>query len=556
MSLKEYVVTLKNKEDLDKFYNDMETRGGPRFIPSRSVDCVERRPISRSTNYRLSDSEANLIKNDSRVLAVELTDRDQGLLFKPHRIITSSLWNKSNTVSATHMNWALLRCVEGQQRSNWGSNGTTNVSGSVTFTSTGKNVDVVIVDGNINPDHPEFAVNTDGTGGSRVVQFNWFSLNSQVTGGAAGTYLYEPYVDPSYPDDNGDGQSDRSTDNDHGAHVAGTVAGNTYGWAKDANIYNINPYGSAPSYTSYFIDYIRAWHASKPINPVTGLRNPTITNHSYGIASTVQASSINQIRYRNTIYTGPFNSAQLFSYGIDNYDISGTTYVEIPRRSSSAFEQSYIDAMNEGIIFVGSAGNEYSKIMNFSSDPADDYNNYFTVGSTTYYYARGTISAIPNFICVGSVGSLTDDSKSSFSNCGPRVDIYAPGHFINSAVNSSIGVTVGDTRNSSYRITKKSGTSMSSPQVCGLLACLAESWPRMTQTDALEYIQSFAKLNQMFDSAGGTSDYSSLQGSENRYLYYFKERQEEGQIFPKINQGLRKSSGNVWPRSKIYRYGS
>ena len=29
-------------------------------------------------------------------------------------------------------------------------------------------------------------------------------------------------------------------------------------------------------------DYLRAFHRYKPINPETGLRNPTITNHSWG----------------------------------------------------------------------------------------------------------------------------------------------------------------------------------------------------------------------------------------------------------------------------------
>ena len=50
-------------------------------------------------------------------------------------------------------------------------------------------MDVVIVDAHINPDHPEFAVNSDGTGGSRVNQFNWFQYNS-VLGYSNGTYTY------------------------------------------------------------------------------------------------------------------------------------------------------------------------------------------------------------------------------------------------------------------------------------------------------------------------------------------------------------------------------
>ena len=50
----EYIVTLNNKDDLDEFYYDMETPGGNLYIPNRSVDIVNRRPISRNTHYNLT----------------------------------------------------------------------------------------------------------------------------------------------------------------------------------------------------------------------------------------------------------------------------------------------------------------------------------------------------------------------------------------------------------------------------------------------------------------------------------------------------------------------
>ena len=112
-----------------------------------------------------------------------------------------------------------MRCYEGQTRSNWGSNGTSTVSGTIdTGSLDGTGVDVVIVDGLFDPAHPEFAVNSDGTGGSRVVQYNWIGYQS-------GTYNYGSYT---------------GSDPRHGCHVAGTVAGNTQGWARKAAIYNIN----------------------------------------------------------------------------------------------------------------------------------------------------------------------------------------------------------------------------------------------------------------------------------------------------------------------------
>ena len=550
MQEREYVVTLHKHEDLGSFYDDMETPGGALFIPDRAIPVSARRPVSRNTHYRLTDEEAALIRNDHRVMAVELSIEELGLKIKPSWTQSTNFWNKSNSVSASFKNWGLLRSVEGVQRASWGSDGINNASGEINVTASGKYVDVVIVDGHMNPNHPEFAVNADGTGGSRVQQYNWFELNPTVIFDVPGTYAYTPYVDPTYPDGNLDGYSDRTTDNDHGTHVAGTAVGNTQGWARDANIYNISPYSSSPSSTGYFLDYIKVWHQTKSINPITGVKNPTVTNHSYGIFFSADITTIVTVRYRGTVYNGPFTSAQLSGYGI--YNSLGVAYVN---GRNTALEQDMIDLMAAGVIAVGAAGNQYSKIANPSASLSDDYNNYFAVGSTNYFYLRGTITSAVGMICVGAIGSSIDDSKFVSSNCGPRVDIYAPGRHIMSSVNSNIGVYSNDVRNTLYFITKKSGTSMASPQVAGVLACLAETWPRLTQDQALTYLANRSKLNQITAGTGGPADYTDLQGSANRFLYFYKERPDTGQVGPKINQGLRPTSGQTWPRPKIYRYG-
>jgi hypothetical protein len=550
MQEREYVVTLYKHEDLEDFYNDMETPGGALFIPDRAIPVNNRRPVSRNTNYKLTDEEAELVRQDPRVMAVELTIEEAGLKIVPSWTQSSTFWNKSNSVSSSHKNWGLLRSVEGVQRPSWGSNGINNVTAEINVTASGKHVDVVIVDGHINPNHPEFAVNNDGTGGSRVQQYNWFELNPIVLFDSPGTYVYPPYVDPSYPDFDLDGYSDRTTDNDHGAHVAGTFAGNSQGWARDANIYNISPYTSSPSSTGYFLEYLKVWHQTKPINPITGRRNPTISNHSYGIAGAADITTISSVRYRGTIINGPFTSAQLSNYGI--YNTSGVAFIN---QRNTSLEQDLIDLMAAGVIVIGSAGNQFSKISNVSASVADDYNNYFTIGVNAYFYLRGTITSAVGAICVGAVGSSIDDSKFVSSNCGPRVDVYAPGRHIMSSVNSNIGVFSNDTRNTAYYLTKRSGTSMASPQVAGVLACLAETWPRLTQSQAVAYIHRQSKLNQLTSGTGGPSDYTDLQGSVNRFLYFYKERPDAGLVGPKNNQGLRPTSGQAWPRSKIYRYG-
>lgn len=544
--MKEYVVTLRSYDDLDEFYTDMETSGGSLTIPDRSCHCSLRRTISRNTHYMLTEEEASQVKQDPRVLDVISKDELDSITTAPRYSQTSTAWSKSSAISNTHRNWGLLRCVNGEQISGWGSNGTTSQSGTITVTSSGKNVDVVIVDGHLNPNHPELALNSDGTGGSRVNQYNWYQHTNELGLGANGTYTYPSGATLQNPSDN------------HGMHVAGTVCGNTQGWARDSNIYNISPYSNAENpntlgYT-YTFDYVRAFHRNKSVNPTTGIKNPTICNNSWGSYYTITKSTINQIFWRGSAYTSNLtNNATLASYGL--VDTTSTLlYVDAWTTSLVADIE---DAINEGIIMVGAAGNSDMKI---DSSGGTDYNNYIVWNSVNVrYYHRGSwnVSA-NNSICVGAASALINDSKATFSQCGPRIDVYAPGDNIISClhdgtVSGGTITTVTDSRNGSYVLGKYDGTSMASPQVCGILACALEQYPRMKPAESVNYIQSYAKQSQMYDSAGSYTDTTSLQGSENRYLFFYKERKESGVLQPRDTFKPRPSNGQVWPRrSSLY----
>lgn len=547
--LKEYIVTLKNRDDLDAFYEDMETPGGNLYIPDRAVECANRREISRNTHYMLSDAEVEELKNDPRVMFVELTPEQRGIVVTRSYTQTGN-FNKSGELNASYRNWGLLRCVERQQRANWGVDGTQNINDTIRVTTQGKNVDVVIVDGHFNPSHPEYAVNNDGTGGSRVIQYNWFQPGSN--------YVYAPYT--------GTGAEG---DNNHGAHVAGTACGNTQGWARSANIYNINPYSTNPNgdiSTSLF-DYIRAFHNSKAINPATGRRNPTITNNSWGYAYLVDAANITEVNYRGQTYSAPFpvsGVGSLEDFGlITQLRQSGQVLINalvIPARVGSV-EQDIVDAIADGIIVVGAAGNEYAT-LGAPNDP--DWNNYVTAGGTQFYTSDlgtpgGAIRQDLSYatICVGSVDIYTNDRKSDFSNRGARIDIWAPGSGIQSSVNSG-GIL--DSRNALYTQDVYSGTSMASPQVCGVLACALEMYPSMNNDQARSYLIANATQNQVANpNAGGPfgssvrADPTNLLDSPNRFLAHKQERPVTGSVYPKTDYFLRPTSGQVYPRTRIKR---
>lgn len=539
----EYIVTLKDFEDLKDFYNDMESDSGSECVPKHSVKCCCRRPMSRNTHYDLTPEEAEKLKNDPRVLGVYPSAKQLGLEITPMFIQTESSWDKSTTNNSTHKNWCLLRSVEGEQRPNWGSNGTTSQSGTIRVNAEGKNVDIVIVDGMIDPSHPEFS---DGTGGSRVIQYNWFQHN---LGNGVGTYVYTPYVSSNV---------DRTDDNNHGAHVAGTVAGNSQGWARKANIYNINPYTTDINNIDIelVIDYIRAFHASKPVNQETGRRNPTICNHSWGFSFRTDIADISAVNYRGQIFTGPFTNQQLNDFGIPTTLFpapGGGIYRAVTPARYSPIDADIEDAIAEGIIMVGAAGNSRTKADIVGGI---DYNNYYVSQPFAYFYHEGSSPAAANgCICVGAVSTLVNETKATFSNCGPRVDIYAPGAGIMSSLNAITSRWPGtdDPGNNSYKIGKANGTSMASPQVAGVLACALEIYPNLSQSRARDYIIDYSKKNQLTDTGGGYTDNTSLQGSENRYLFYFEERLSAGNMFPKINFLQRRLSKQAFPRPRIRR---
>lgn len=552
--LKEYIVTLHNREDLESFYDDMETPGGNLYIPDRKVELTSRRPISRNTHYMLTEEEAIEVKNDPRVWDVESMDFMVANLPKPNGYsIENGAFDKSAFFSLSYINWGIARHVSELNSANWGTDGVSTLNETVTITASGKNVDVVIVDGHFDPAHPEFAVNSDGTGGSRVQQINWFNY------GGSGNYVYTPYVDA--------GDANLTNDNNHGCHVAGTVAGNTQGWARDANIYNINPYGTNPNGSAASVarfDYIRQWHNTKAVNPSTGRRNPTITNHSYGSvipttgydASTGAINPINRIVYRGVDYNPgrDLNISELNARGVYGSNVNA---IEIPAWFT-AYNADVEDAIADGVIIVSAAGNGSWKIVKSGNQ---DYNNlfyydYFGFSQGPYALHRddGAVGALGNdsgSIIVGSLNTTTDERKSSFSECGDAVTIYAAGGNIQSSVHTP---GVADSRNTSYYQTLKNGTSMASPQVCGILALLAETKPGITQSEARQWLIDNGVKDEMFDSgADDATDVTSLQGAPNLLVRWINQRKESGATYPLQTTGARSLYKVKYPRRRIKR---
>ena len=78
---------------------------------------------------------------------------------------------------------------------------------------------------------------------SRFVEYDWYAQhNAQVIGGLDSDGLSSPGSNYTYANATALGQEAY-----HGTHVMSTAGGRYYGWAKEANLYNINLFPTAVS---------------------------------------------------------------------------------------------------------------------------------------------------------------------------------------------------------------------------------------------------------------------------------------------------------------------
>jgi len=549
---KEYVVTLYNKEDLQQFYNEMKLTG---------FTLALERPLSRNTHYIMTEEQAEQLRQDPRVWGVEAVDSFQ---IRPQTTVNYSSYSKSGifwkddtvgaaTISVTDLQWGHLHCagVSNQRRKySFGTGQQENVGDSVNVYNSGQHVDIVIVDDPVSYDCNEFR--SPSTNNSRFVEYQWFNeLNSYVASiDDDGQSL--PTGSISY-------YSNGSNPQFHGVHVTGTAAGKYYGWAREANIYNLAVTASWQSGQSVpallIFDYLRAFHKYKPINPTTGKRNPTITNHSYGGIvympnNNFRISGVSSIYYRGNIYTsGNPGPSGWTEYGLTT-DFGLVWGLDAYPSWNAAVTADVQDAIDDGVVIIGAAGNDNLMI----ADPTDqDWNNYVvTTNSQVVYYNRGAWPNSPDSgaITVGALSSYSDFRRSTYTQYGPGIDVFAPGDNIISSFNS-LGLYDSKYGGPDYYYAID-GTSMASPQVCGAIAVAATGKERYTQSDARNYLNKTSVENDMTfnSSGGGFTDVTCSKGSPNLYLYIDTLRKTSGHI--EEIKGERLTSGQVFPRRKSY----
>lgn len=493
---KKYTVTAKSPELSIDILHDLVIDGvRSETVPDRGVEVSDLRYINAyNTEYLLSDEEAEALRQDNRVESVEAIEEVPIAI----NAFQSGNFTKSPG-SGEVFNWGLIRHTNS---TNVYESGSSSDGMTYDYVLDGTGVDVVIIDTGIQADHPEFL---DDNGNSRVRQIDWFSAS-----GVSGSMPSNHYTDFQ----------------GHGTHVASTVAGKTFGWARNADIYSIKILKSAldPNAVisvSNALDCVLGWHLNKTN------KRPTVVNNSWGYIifnrafekgfSFSQAGGtlypVNGGVYRGQSWTGGsldstkgHSSSDRYGYPINSVD------VDISQLSDA------------GVFVCNSAGNSSLKL---DINGGNDFNNTINLSGlgNLFYHRPGSPKVINGVgFQVGSMGTGVtsgNDNKSSFSNSGPAVGVYSAGSSVVGAM-SNVNEYISSSyhANSSFKQGVLSGTSMASPQIAGIAALILQAYPNWTPAQVYSYIvnNSTAGMN----NTGLDNDYTNsttIHGSPNRIAY-------------------------------------
>lgn len=429
------------------------------------------------------------------------------------------------------------------------------------------NVDVVVMDSGIDPNHDEFK---DENNNSNVVLFDWTQLSNSL-----GNQIVSSQPADYYEDQDG-----------HGTACASLIAGKKHGFAKNAKIYFLRERGLSGKTNMFTVnqclELMLAFQKAKKLN-LYGLNSsrPTVFSNSWGYSGPFLAddldSSTNNVNFCFSFDRGKnsyswnnlpgVNSSTdayfrlivaegvhvLASAGNDNvylkndpcesinlhYFQRNNSWYVIPRTSSNqnsySVNSSYVSSAGVSYVYAGWAraylysspgpGINQSKelypiIIVGDVSPLGDFpsseNSYWSGGNiiSAHNVLKNTTSE--SRILKNNVRYRNSSGpffiKSAYSSFGPDVDIYAPGNAAWAAL-SSFKAEANVPKANNNKDTFFNGTSSSCPIVAGILATYLSQNPTATPLQAKNWLASSSVSGNIMETQKNTLPVSSVNTS-------------------------------------------
>jgi len=359
----------------------------------------------------------------------------------------------------------------------------------------------------------------------------------------------------------------------HGTACASLTYGRTLGWAYNSNKWSLNVYNTNGVGIGAYFDMMKIFHLNKPINPIYGTKDPTISSNSWGYRGLPPNDGYYYYRVGFNFDREGIGVAYQNRYaGISS--TSNTTpgfmrYVgfngDSGRMKSEFIDNSWTAAgeelINAGVIFVVAAGNANQKQV----EPGHpDFNNYFNLTATSAVNdgsfenlgisvypttnRRGFpqhLGKTPDYVYPAiNVGGVDDsftasglERKANYSDMGNSIDCYAPADGTLAAQRTSTASygsnklrydTYSGSSLSMYD-GKFGGTSAACPVAAGLIACLVSQNRDWSWREVRNYLKKGLQRQKTSDFYYGREsvtandsnwvDVNSLEGGEGIVIY-------------------------------------
>ena len=501
-----YTLAVTSPEYWNTIHNVLIVDSNEDGIPDRKVTCSDTKEHSPTRGtYWLTHDEATGISTHPQVKWIELSPSDYRDSYpdpepatkrfrkdvKIYRDLTTSAFSISATsAEENRTNWAVKRVGVTTNGKSW-----PNVTGNATvinddlsYSLTGKNVDLVIQDSGVLQYHPEFL---DDDGKSRVrdiildgpyyIDPSYFTSNSltytkpdgrigittasahswwENNGNRSGSFssVGTVAIPDAYTVANslGIGGTSHTMTSSHGTGCAGLSAGRNFGLAFEANIWTISIFAPANQSVEASYDCMKIFHQNKPTNTATGRKNPTVVNGSWGYYAGFNSNTQVYYSFKGssegnfTGYNSSSTGVQALAYGLGAGSVYNKHFATSSRSNSTETAGDEMSAA--GVIFVTSAGNNNQRLGIGSDDPhINDYLTTLNSGDSRAGIPNGTGSTCPSghrnwihpsnvgfnhekdfhpAVCVGAMDDFIESNyqerKASYSNNGPGVDVWAP----------------------------------------------------------------------------------------------------------------------------------